>query len=295
MNIHLLSGRLVINLIFLPVVLVMCYLNGVASVVAFLTALVLHESAHAVVASALGVKVRSLEVMPFGCTANIESFAVVSGGREIAMAAAGPAINILAAAAVFVFGKMQPMGDFSQSLFRSNVTLAAINLIPALPLDGGRILSALLSLAMPPLRAVKATSVLGMVAATLLVGLGVYMVMIGKPNPTMLLMGGFMLYSSFKYLRNAAFQFLRNTTGKREEILTRGMVDVKSLAAHRDKSVGEVLTSLDARRYNVIYVLDDDLHIIDKVNESDIMRGVVKYGTAERIEKLGNQGKKKGR
>ena len=74
------GGRLEVNFIFIPVVFVMCYISGIEAILAFCLALLLHESAHAIMAQAMGVRVKSLELMPFGCTAHIESFAVVSPG-----------------------------------------------------------------------------------------------------------------------------------------------------------------------------------------------------------------------
>ena len=139
------GGRLEVNFIFIPVVFLMCYVSGVEAILAFCLALLLHESAHAVMAQAMGVRVRSLELMPFGCTAHIESFAVVSPGAEIAMAAAGPLAN-LALAALLQFGADVTAEDtFLAALYRSNLSLAAVNLLPALPMDGGRVLCCVLS------------------------------------------------------------------------------------------------------------------------------------------------------
>lgn len=115
MNIKLLGGRLIVNVIFIPVAIAMCYLKGIDRVVAFLAALVIHEAAHATVSSALGVHVHSMEVLPFGCAANMESFAAVSGGKEIAMALAGPLANVVASAAVYVAGRVGYGGEFASA------------------------------------------------------------------------------------------------------------------------------------------------------------------------------------
>ncbi len=286
MSIKLLDGRLVINLIFIPVAIVMACINGAASVAAFFAALFLHECAHSIMASALGVRVSSLELMPFGCTAHVESFAVINGSKEIAMAAAGPAVNILTAAACYVALRVAEPSAFLEAFFRSNVMLAAMNLLPALPLDGGRILASVLSISMPPLRATRLTSILGICVGSLLLGVGIYMAATGNFNPTILLMSSFMLYASIRHFKNAAYMFLKNTTGKRDAIRRRTTVDVKNLAVHKSRTMGEVLPDLDTRKYNMVYVLDDDLRVIGRLSESELLRGVVKEGTAAPMQAL---------
>jgi len=277
---------MIVNLIFIPVAVIMCYINGAATVAAFFAALFLHECAHSIVASALGIRVHSLQLMPFGCTAHIESLAVVNRGKEIAMAAAGPAINILAAAAVYLSMHFIKETDFLQMFFKSNVMLAAMNLLPALPLDGGRILATVLSFSMTSVKANRLTSILGICVAAVMLGTGAYMAAMAKFNPTLLLMGGFMLYGSILHYRNAAYVFMKNTMVKREEIYKRAAVDVKSLAVHKKRTLGEVLTNLDSRRYNTVYVLDDDMSVMKQMGEADLMKGVISEGTGSEIQKI---------
>ena len=286
MNIKLLGGRLIINGIFIPVTIAMCYLKGIDTVVAFLAALVIHEAAHATMSSALGVHVYSLEVLPFGCAANMESFAVINGGKEIAMALAGPLANIVGAAAVYVAGRVGYGGEFASAFFKSSIMLGAMNMLPALPLDGGRVIATLLSLGMPHMRAVKITAGVGVFASLAIIGGGVLTLVRGEMNPTMFMMGGFMLWSSIKYFRNATFEFMRSTTEKRSTVLKRGLVDIKSMAAHKNKRVGEVLSHMDSRKYNVIYVLDDKMEIVGQLTESQLMNEVVKHGTANQIGQI---------
>ena len=287
MSIKLLGGRLVANAIFIPVTVFMCWLKGIDAVAAFLAALVIHEAAHATVSSALGVHVYSLEVMPFGCAAHMESFTVISGGKEIAMALAGPLANIVAAAAVYVAGRIGYGGQFASAFFQSSVMLGAMNLLPALPLDGGRVIATLLALGMPRQRAVKITAGVGVAVSLAMLGMGVAAAVDGVLNPTIFLMGGFMLWSSIGYFRNATFAFMRSTTEKRSAVLGRGLVDVKSMAAHRDKRAGEVLSQLDGRKYNVIYVLDDKMEVMGRLTEGQLMDEVVKGGTAKRLVNMG--------
>lgn len=285
MKLGLFGGRLRINILIFPVAIFMCYLSGMISAVAFFIALVLHECAHAVVASAVGVKVWSLEVLPFGCTAKMESFAVVSGGKEIVMAAAGPAVNIISAAAVYVIFKHNA-GEFASAFMRSSMMLASINLIPALPLDGGRIVASIIGMKYSAFVATRITSVMGMIASAVILAVGFFLAANSAVNPTLFIMGGFMLYSSIGHFKNAAFAFMKHNTIKRDEMVKRKSIDVKSIAAHRERSVGEVLTSLDRRKYNIVYVLDDNLNVVKRIDEANIMDGMLKEGLTKKLEEI---------
>ena len=260
------GGRLEVNFIFIPVVAVMCYLNGLPAVLAFSLALLLHESGHAVMAQAMGVRVKYMELLPFGCTAHIESFAVLSPGAEIAMAAAGPLAN-LALAALLQFGS-DPFTD---------------SFLAALPMDGGRVLCCALSYAMPRLACVRLVSAMGVFTGLCITALGIYFWATGSLNPTIFLMGGFMIFASARHYRLAPLSVMEGTLSKRREILHRGSAQVRSTAIPAERSVGEAIARMDARSYNLLYVLDDQMHLIRTVGEGELLDYALCRGSGAKL------------
>lgn len=114
--------------------------------VAFFACLTLHELAHALVANRLGVGVRTILLFAFGAVAEIDREARTPGG-EFAIALAGPAASIVLAAAAGLAASASsadrgPVTAMFLALALLNVGIALFNLLPALPLDGGRILRA---------------------------------------------------------------------------------------------------------------------------------------------------------
>lgn len=95
-----------------------------------------------------------------------------------------------------------------------------------------------------------------------------------------------MLYSSAKYLKNAAFKFMRESTARRSEILRRPAVDVKNIAANERRTVGEVLVNLDTRKYNIVHVVDDHLNVLRSLDEADIFDGILEHGAGEQIRSI---------
>ncbi len=111
----------------------------------------LHELGHALVAKRFGVHTNDITLYPFG---GIASIASQPGAKaELAIALAGPAVNVCIAAALYPFVSLPNLSspkapDISihERIFLTNVALAAFNLLPALPMDGGRMLRALLTI-----------------------------------------------------------------------------------------------------------------------------------------------------
>jgi Zn-dependent protease len=165
-----------VNLSFLfllgLVALTMGGLTGVAVVLLAFASVVLHELGHALVARHLGVRVAGIELHFFGGAARIVDVPR-RAGDEIAIAAAGPAVSFALAGVAHLLGGIMggAPGAFFQLLGWINLVIGAFNLIPALPMDGGRILRALLARRMSYLRATE-TSV--KIARVFAVGLAIY-------------------------------------------------------------------------------------------------------------------------
>ncbi len=127
-----------------------------ASLLAVFVCVALHELGHALAARGYGIRTRDITLHPIGGVARLERMPE-KPSAEIAIALAGPAVNVALAA---VFGGLWfagqsflgPMGsaagwvsDFIGRLALANVVLVVFNLIPAFPMDGGRVLRASLS------------------------------------------------------------------------------------------------------------------------------------------------------
>ncbi|RMH41906.1 MAG: hypothetical protein D6689_09865 [Deltaproteobacteria bacterium] len=141
---------------------------GVALVLLAFGSVLLHELGHALMARHLGVPVAGIELHFFGGAAKLTR-QPRSAGDEIAIAAAGPAVSFALGGVGFVLSAIT--GWWLFSLFGwLNTIVGAFNLIPALPMDGGRILRALLTRRMP---FVAATEVAVTVARWFSLALGV--------------------------------------------------------------------------------------------------------------------------
>jgi len=138
----------------------------------------LHEVGHALAARGYGIGTRDITLYPVGGVASLERMPE-KPSREIAIALAGPAVNVVIALGLFAslaagvlinpFGitVAEPgvVGEFASRLMWANVILAGFNMLPAFPMDGGRVLRAVLAIGMPRVRATAAAVGVGTVVA----------------------------------------------------------------------------------------------------------------------------------
>ena len=116
---------------------------GVVLVCLAFGSVLLHELGHALVARVLGVHVSGIELSFFGGAAKMVQLPRTAN-HELAIAAAGPAVSLALGGAGLGLAALTHVGLFAW-LGWTNLIIAAFNLIPALPMDGGRILRALLT------------------------------------------------------------------------------------------------------------------------------------------------------
>ena len=156
---------------------------GVAFILAIFVCVILHEFGHSLMARRYGIMTRDIILLPIGGVARLERLPT-QPIQEFWVALAGPAVNVLIAVALFVwlnlFASLEPVqaltpttGPFLERIMVVNVFMIVFNMIPAFPMDGGRVLRSLLALRYDYQRATHIAASIGQGFAVLFGLLGV--------------------------------------------------------------------------------------------------------------------------
>jgi Zn-dependent protease/CBS domain-containing protein len=129
---------------------------------------VLHEFGHAFAAKAFGINTPDITLLPIGGVARLERMPE-EPLQELVIAVAGPMVNVVIALGLFVAGGFQAFfnpssvegGSLIAQLMTINILLLLFNLLPAFPMDGGRVLRALLATRMTYARATQVAAMIG--------------------------------------------------------------------------------------------------------------------------------------
>jgi Zn-dependent protease/CBS domain-containing protein len=252
--------------------------RGVALILALFVCVILHELGHALTARRYNIATRDITLLPIGGVARLERMPR-EPVQELLVAAAGPAVNVVIAAILFLvsvaLGKpvsaldaFRVHASFMGKLMSMNLFIVAFNLLPAFPMDGGRILRALLAQSMDYARATA-------IAARIGQAMSILFFLVGLFSPWVLLM----VVALFVFLGAQAeaemVQLSVNLRGLRVQDAM--ITHFRALSANDSLSVA--VSELISGSQHDFPVLEGD-RVVGMLTRNDLVRGLAS-GSAE--------------
>lgn len=279
--------RIAVSNILLVLLLVYIWAGLALEVLIVFAIVVIHELSHAFVAHRFGIELTEVELLPFGGVARFAELIELDPATEVAVAAAGPASSILlglvAHLASMGLGQFKDVLRFAAD---SSFMVAAFNILPILPLDGGRILRAWLGYRLGLKDATIAASNLGLALALLLGVFSLAALFYGWLNLTAFFVFLFLCYATIRERHAVPYLHSRQLVRKMGELKRRRVMEVVSLAVMPDTPVKAVLDRLLPGRYHLVFVLDGSGAAIGVLPEDAVIAGAVKYGIHVEIGRL---------
>ncbi len=238
---------------------------------------IMHEYVHYFTARCFGYKGGSVKILPFGAVLRLSNIDDASVMEEVIISLSGPIFNLVLAV-VFYELSLQLNYRVLKSLLFTNVCLGIFNLVPTLPLDGGRILRAILS-------AFKTYRVANIITITTSMIIGCIFVMYylfcffrGQINFTFGIIAFYIIFCSIKEKERVAYIIMSDIIKKKFRFMKKGYMNNKILSIYCKENLLKALSLVEKNRYIIFTVLDEDMQVLTIIYEGEIIEGLKTYG-----------------
>lgn len=269
-----------VSIFYILMAAIMIFLGKGYEIAVYTSVVVLHELAHAEIAQRLGYALKSFRLMPYGASLTGD-FEGVKIKHEVFIAIAGPLFNLCLTIPAVALWWLIPKSFYITELFvTANLFIALFNLLPIFPLDGGRVLLALLSQKVPRNKAYKTIRIIGYIFSALMLALFIVSFFY-KVNFSFAIVAVFIFVSSFLPDKNSYYQRLYSLAF-RSERLKRGL-PVREIMVDSLSTVIHLNRLLNGNYYTRFIIVGDDMKKIMTITESELEQIALKLPPNEKI------------
>jgi stage IV sporulation protein FB len=249
-------------------------------------AVLIHELAHTFTAVRMRIEVEEIELLPFGGQARLKGLSGLEPEGEIYVALAGPFTSLFLAA-LFYFFPLLSEGESTTSFFvHINLLLGLFNLLPVLPLDGGRILRAVLSRVQGYRQATSTAAGLGKLVAVLLMVSGIYLIRFEIQSANLLVVGVFLFWAARREASLLSFAFMRFLVKKKGELSRHGFLPCYQVVSRPETPIKDILKSARPAQYLLVVVIDSQDRIQATAGEAELIECLLEKGPSASLNDL---------
>lgn len=294
-----------INILFIPVLISAILGRYVTEFIIAYFCAAIHETAHIYMAKRTDIPVSGVEIKPFGICVKLKNRIINNPLSEIKTAFAGPLINLLMAFCTFMIQNINnSISEFSivannrflqittthisnfffsnceiiRYFTYSNLGMAFINLLPILPLDGGRILRAGLSYLTTKTKAQKITVSVSRIPVILILSAAVYGLLTLKFNFSLILISAFILSSITNEDKNTSYITINEILNQSSLIDNNTPQRALVISAHYSTPARFILRYLNTEKQHIIFVTDDYAKNIKILTDKQIINSMSQKG-----------------
>lgn len=260
--------------LLLPFLWIFYFLTGqMNSLFPALFALFIHEFGHLVVAKAMQISVQSLEITPYGGVISFSNLELATSKELFLIAAAGPAFSLLGCISMTYFcGTGFFSNSFSEKFFQHCFLLFLVNLLPVLPLDGGKMLQALLKRFISGKNTGKVLVRAGYGLGALFCVISIYYACKGMLHLSPAFAGAYLIYSSSKEESNEITHYMNCLIARRTKLDQLRVLSCECLAVKGEMPLYSVIGKLNREKFHKIIVLSSDgLEIAGTLFDKDVI------------------------
>jgi len=238
----------------------------------------LHEITHILVALKFGCKFYNIEFHIFGMKAELIDIDSLKENQKIIVYLSGALLNIVLAIFFYIIN-IKYDSSFIETSMNLNIGLAVFNLLPAYPLDGSRTLEVILSKKMLFKKAQKIISIVSFsIAALFIIISAIIYIFLHSLNLSMIIGAIIIIYITRMEEHTTMYITMSNVVKKRNKLLKNKYIENKSISVYYKQGLVNVLALVDRNKFNIFYILDDDMKLIYILNEDELIDALKVYG-----------------
>jgi stage IV sporulation protein FB len=266
-----------VNKFFIPYIVLLIIIGFSGQLAISFLVVIAHECVHYLTAVCLGFSGFDLKIMPIGAVLQLRDLNEATPKEDLIISLSGPIFNLVIALILFLIDKSSHQNDLD-FLIKSNLALGLFNLIPAFPLDGGRVLRDILSMRTIYKRANELTIKISIFLGYMLVGCFIFLFFFGVNNYNIGIIGIFIVLSSLKEKERVAYIIMGDIIKKKSRFLQRKYIENKSISVYYKGDLISVLSLVDKNKYNMFTVLNEDMKVLDIIYEEEILEALKVHG-----------------
>lgn len=272
---------------FIPYVIFLIIIGYKGQLVYAFFIVFVHEMVHYITARHFGFLGFDIEFIAVGAVLKFRDLDDATPKEDLFISVSGPMSNIALAVIFYFLYKIFPSNNFYM-LFAGNLSIGLFNLIPAFPLDGGRILRDLLNLRLTYKRSNKIVMISSIIIGILLMFLYIFMFLKGSTNFNLGIIGLFIIISALKENERVSYIIMGDIIKKKYKFTQKGYIENKNTSVYYKKDLLCVMGLFDKNKYNIFTVLDEEMKVMDILYEEEIISALKLYGniTIEEFMKI---------
>ncbi len=279
--------KIKMNYLLIPILVMSYFANYLHQLLTILLIVLMHEGAHCLVSYLQDVKVSEIQLFPFGGVVKAEEELGVEPFKEILIASAGPLFNFAVFTLLLAFKSILAYSNnYLDFVMQASFVIGGFNLLPVIPLDGGRVMRAILTHWLGLKKATMAAIRIGQMICILIFLFGVLMTLKDYQYLYIVLLAVFLFYSILQEKKMAYFLLIKEILRKKRTLQSRGIMNTKYLTVLESIDIKYLLQEFSYGKYHFITVVSQSGRVVGTISESEILDAMSVYGSKMTLGRL---------
>ncbi len=238
----------------------------------------IHELSHLLAALLLGVTVKSIVILPFGMTLRLDSFVIRTPKKEILIALSGPFSNVVMLIGAQIFAKIHGSSMNLLLFMVINWAVLMLNLVPVPPLDGGRVLRAVVIKNTGLIASMGVMRKISKIFVILVWAAGIFLAILSGGNPSLCIIGAFLIFSLFEEKKFSDLLIAQEIIYEKEKFKKLNMIPTRTISIKENAPASKVIKKLNYSNFFIVYIVDENMKITKIATEKDFLHAIKRKG-----------------